>query len=123
MMDDFDKWNFDVFKYKEVLGEVTLVHFGMKLFQNYGLIEKFAISESNFKNLLNQIKSSCYETSTFHNVLRIIDTTRNFHYFVKYGELMTHLSDLQVMAGFLACLLHDVGHPGVDNNFLIGVKH
>ena len=36
---------------------------------------------------------------------------------------MTHISDLQVMAGFLSCLLHDVAHPGVDNNFLIGIKH
>lgn len=36
---------------------------------------------------------------------------------------MTHLSDLQVMAGFLSALLHDVAHPGVNNNFLIGIKH
>jgi hypothetical protein len=36
---------------------------------------------------------------------------------------MTHISDLQVMAGFLSCLLHDVAHPGVENNFLIGIKH
>lgn len=27
------------------------------------------------------------------------------------------------MAAFLACILHDVAHPGVNNNFLIGVKH
>jgi hypothetical protein len=42
---------------------------------------------------------------------------------VKHGELMTHISDLQVMAGFLSALLHDVAHPGVDNSFLIGIKH
>ena len=59
----------------------------------------------------------------YHNTLRVIDTTRNFHYFVKVGELMTHISDLQVIAGFLSCLLHDVAHPGVTNNFLVGIKH
>ena len=123
MMDEFDKWNFDVFKYHEVLGDVALLHFGIKIFQQYGLLDKFSISDNNFKNLLLNIKNECYETTQFHNVLRVIDTTRNFHYFVKYGELMTHLSDLQVMAGLLACLLHDVAHPGVNNNFLIGIKH
>jgi hypothetical protein len=42
---------------------------------------------------------------------------------VKEGHLVSNLSDLQVMAGFLASLLHDVAHPGVDNNFLLGLKH
>ena len=32
MMDEFDKWNFDIFKYQEVLGEAALLHFGMKIF-------------------------------------------------------------------------------------------
>jgi len=36
---------------------------------------------------------------------------------------MSYISDLQLMAGLLACLLHDVAHPGVQNNFLIGMKH
>jgi hypothetical protein len=36
---------------------------------------------------------------------------------------MGHFSDLQILAGILACLLHDVAHPGVNNNFLIGVSH
>lgn len=27
------------------------------------------------------------------------------------------------MACFLACFMHDISHPGVNNNFLIGVKH
>mmetsp|Transcript_31696 Transcript_31696/g.48542 ORF Transcript_31696/g.48542 Transcript_31696/m.48542 type:complete len:109 (-) Transcript_31696:921-1247(-) len=32
MMDDFDKWNFDVFKYHETLGDASLLHFGIKMF-------------------------------------------------------------------------------------------
>lgn len=27
------------------------------------------------------------------------------------------------MAGFIACLMHDIGHPGVNNAFLIATKH
>lgn len=32
MMDDFDKWEFDIFKYNDNLGEATILHFGFKLF-------------------------------------------------------------------------------------------
>jgi len=63
MMDEFDKWNFDVFKYQETLGDVALLHFGMKIFQQYGLLDKFSISDNNFKSLLLNIKNECYETT------------------------------------------------------------
>lgn len=52
MMDDFDKWDFDIFKYHDNLGDATILHFGFKLFQNYGLLEKFSIADNNFFNLL-----------------------------------------------------------------------
>lgn len=94
IVDDLHKWNFDVFKYAEGLGEGVLLHFGIKLFQTYGLLDKFSINDNNFKNLLNSIKAECYETTQYHNVLKIVETTRNFHYFVKFGDLMSHISDL-----------------------------
>lgn len=45
MMDTFDKWEFDVFAYVEVLQDQSLHHFGFKLFQTYGLLEKFSIAD------------------------------------------------------------------------------
>ena len=61
MMDQFDKWDFDTLTYSENLGESALIHFGFKMFQSYGLIEKFSISDKNFVSLLNSIKASTYE--------------------------------------------------------------
>lgn len=52
IMDDFDKWDFDLFKYQDQLGEQTILHFGFKLFTIYGLLEKFSIADNNFQNLL-----------------------------------------------------------------------
>jgi hypothetical protein len=47
-MDDFDKWDFDIFKYYDALGEQAILHFGFKLFTMYGLLEKFSIADNNF---------------------------------------------------------------------------
>ena len=123
IIDDFNKWDFEIFKYFELLGETTILHFGFKLFLNYGLIEKFSISETNFKNLLKSIKSSFYENNQFHNVVKAVEVTRNYHYFIKKGDLMKHLSDLNIMACFLSCLMGDLGHPGVNNQYLIATRH
>lgn len=31
-MENFDKWDFDLFAYQEVLGDQSLIYFGFKLF-------------------------------------------------------------------------------------------
>ena len=36
---------------------------------------------------------------------------------------MQHFSDLNIMSAFLACFLCDISHPGVNNAFLIAMKH
>ncbi len=53
IMDDFEKWDFDIFKYCETLQEASILHFGFKLFTMYGLLEKFSIADNNFTNLLS----------------------------------------------------------------------
>jgi hypothetical protein len=61
MMDDFEKWDFDVFEYSDTVGEDVLVHFGFRLFQQYGLLDKFSIADQNFVSLINGIKNTTYE--------------------------------------------------------------
>ena len=107
-MDEFEKWDFNIFEYCDVLGENVLVHFGFRLFQQYGLLEKFSIADQNFISLINSIKNTTYDQNAYHNETKVVDLTRNFHYFVKQGDLMKHFSDLNIMSGFLACLLCDI---------------
>ena len=123
IMDDFEKWEFDVFEYSETLGENALLHFGFKLFQQYGLIEKFSIADQNFVSLINSIVNTTYEQNSYHNLTKIVEITRNFHFFVQKGNFMKHFSDLNIMSAFLACLLCDIQHPGVNNPFLIAMRH
>ena len=61
IMDDFEKWDFNIFEYCDVLGENVLVHFGFRLFQQYGLLEKFSIADQNFISLINSIKNTTYD--------------------------------------------------------------
>jgi len=51
ILDNFDDWKFDIFKYYEILGDSTLAHFSFRVFHRYSLLEKFNISDSNFLEL------------------------------------------------------------------------
>ena len=111
MMDDFDSWEFDTMAYFKLLQDKTIIHFGFKLFCYYGLLDKFMIPDNNFVSLLNSIQNSFYDNTAYHNSMRAIEVTRNFYFFIKKGNLMKNLSDLNLMAGLMAALCHDVGHP------------
>lgn len=108
MMDDFEKWDFNTFDYCELLGDNVLIHFSFRLFQMYGLLDKFSIADQNFVSLINGVKNTTYEQNSYHNVTKVVELTRNFHYFTKQGELMQHLSDLNIMSAFLACFMCDI---------------
>ena len=123
MLDAFDDWDFDIFKYYEILGEQTLPHFGFRVFHKYSLLDKFSIPETNFFELMNKIHRSFYDKSVFHCPMYTAQVSHNFYYFIKKGEITKYISDLIIMAGFIASLIHDVGHPGVTNFFLISSKH
>ena len=110
-MDDFEKWDFDVFEYCEIVGNDFLIHFSFRLFQQYGLLEKFSIADKNFCSLVNSIKNYTYEQNSYHNLTKIVELTRNYHYFVKQGKMMKVFSDLNIMSAFLACFLCDIQHP------------
>jgi hypothetical protein len=36
---------------------------------------------------------------------------------------MKYFSDLDIMACFLSCLMSDLGHPGVNNAYLVATRH
>ena len=123
IMDEFEKWDFDMFEYCTILGDNFLLHFSFRLFQMYGLLDKFSIADQNLVSLVNSIKNATYEQNSYHNLQKVIEVTRNYHYFTKQGELMAHFTDLNIMSAFLACMLCDIQHPGVTNSFLIAMRH
>lgn len=61
IMDDFEKWEFDIFEYSSILGDNFLLHFSFRLFQMYGLLDKFSIADQNLVSLVNSIKNATYE--------------------------------------------------------------
>lgn len=82
-MDNFESWDFNVFQYCMQLGDNALIHFGFRLFQQYGLLDKFSIADQNFVSLINSISATTYEQNSYHNLTKVVEVTRNFHFFTK----------------------------------------
>jgi hypothetical protein len=60
-----------------------------------------------------------YRQNAYHNPIHAADVVQNMFFFLKSKFLSSNLSRGNILACLLAAAMHDYGHPGVTNNFLV----
>lgn len=84
----------------------------MSVMEIYGINEKCV--SSYFKAV-----QSRYNPNPYHNYDHASDVTYSILFFLFNSDVLKELSDLDNLSIVVAALCHDVGHPGVNNRFLI----
>ena len=51
------------------------------------------------------------------------DVTQSAMCMLAFDDLGSHLTDLELMCIIISCCIHDVGHCGVNNDFLVKTQH
>uniref|UniRef100_A0A0G4F0I5 Phosphodiesterase n=1 Tax=Chromera velia CCMP2878 TaxID=1169474 RepID=A0A0G4F0I5_9ALVE len=64
-----------------------------------------------------------YPTSPYHNSVHAAEVTLSTIWLTEHCGVRTALPRLKTMAMTIAALCHDVGHPGVNNQFLKSIMH
>ncbi|KAH3760124.1 vacuolar protein sorting protein 18 [Pelomyxa schiedti] len=111
-----DNWAFSVFKYcpDQVLCEVAT-----PIFESHGLFEKFNINQGAFQTWLQGI-SKGYLNNPYHNVMHAADVVQATHFLLLNlaPSVYERISPMWILSLLFAAVVHDFGHPGVNNNFL-----
>ena len=55
----------------------------------------------------------------YHNYMHGADVAASVYYFMRKKVSQNILSQTELFGGMIAALVHDVGHPGVNNKFLV----
>ena len=117
-LDKVNSWGFDVFNYSNV----DLIKICMYFFDYFHLFKEFSITENKMTAFLLKI-SACYQENPYHNFKRAVDTTHAVYRMIAISDLNRHvLHSLEIFSVLLASISHDVGHPGVQNSFLVKVR-
>jgi hypothetical protein len=61
--------------------------------------------------------------NAYHNNLHAADVCANIDYFLRQQNFNRLLSPVDILSALVAAVVHDVGHPGVNNTFLEATKH
>ncbi|KNC53238.1 cAMP-specific 3',5'-cAMP phosphodiesterase 4 [Thecamonas trahens ATCC 50062] len=122
LMDMLDSWTMDIFEFTELASGHPVVFMGMLLLHKNDAFANFRIDERKALRFLSTIESGYVASNPYHNAIHAADVAHAFHVWTTLGGVGYFLSSLEIFAGIIACLVHDFGHPGVNNNFLIAVS-
>ena len=112
------EWNFNTFMINDCSGSVPIQICGRFVVKKYGLNEVFSISDQTLVLFLQELENK-YQKNPYHNSCHATDVMCSYLYLVHNSIIESELNSLELFAGIMASLAHDVGHPAKNNRFLV----
>ena len=113
-----NSWNFDVLKYSNQ----QLFEVNQYIFSVMGFFSDFKIPVPVFEAFILEMSKQYKEKNTYHNFYHACDVAHTVFRLIMVSELHKILSPLEIFSTVVAAIGHDVGHPGVNNGFLVKAK-
>ena len=116
---------FNIFELKKIIGQSNVLPLiGRVILEAFGLKDDKIINVNKLDNFLNTVSSQYLITTLYHNNMHGADVTQTICLFFlnSNAEKMFETTVLDLLSIFIAALGHDIGHPGLTNNFQINAS-
>ena len=117
--------DFNIFELKKIIGQSNVLPLiGRVILEAFGLKDDKIINVNKLDNFLNTVSSQYLITTLYHNNMHGADVTQTICLFFlnSNAEKMFETTVLDLLSIFIAALGHDIGHPGLTNNFHINAS-
>lgn len=121
MLTRTDEWSFDVFALEEASGGHALYFCGLDLLLRRGFTDVFRVPEQTLQRFLLAIEAM-YHDIPYHNSCHAADVLVSVNFLLDAPGVRGVFSELEILSALLACIGHDVRHPGRNNSFLIATQ-
>lgn len=111
---DLTAFHFDTFQDARQFGRRPLTTLTLHLMDEHQLPAKLNLDVRKMRRFMSCIEDS-YRQLPYHNVLHVVDVLRRLHTIIR----SLSLEPLQMLGMYLAAAMHDYGHGGVTNSFLV----
>eukprot|EP00238_Polyblepharides_amylifera_P006140 CAMPEP_0196576136 /NCGR_PEP_ID=MMETSP1081-20130531/5478_1 /TAXON_ID=36882 /ORGANISM="Pyramimonas amylifera, Strain CCMP720" /LENGTH=888 /DNA_ID=CAMNT_0041894667 /DNA_START=359 /DNA_END=3025 /DNA_ORIENTATION=+ len=101
-------------------GKALVVTAMFFLHTKLGLVERLGLDEVKLVAFLEAIELGYSRVNPYHNNTHAADVTQRFATLLTKSELIGDVfGEMEVLAGVLAAVIHDVHHPGTTNNYQV----
>ena len=88
------------------------------LLEQHGVLDGMQIERPKMLAWLSRIDDGYVRSNPYHNALHAADVCASVDYFLRQPNFSKHLSNIDKLAALVGAIIHDMGHPGVNNTFL-----
>ena len=120
---NFENQKFNIFKLEQKVGRENILPVtATYIFSTLGLFG--IIDYTKFEPFIFRVASGYFRENPYHTDLHGADVCQTCLIYYLYGNLQKLLdfNDLDLISLFISAAIHDLGHPGYTNNFLINSK-
>ena len=114
-----ESWHFDVLtcSHDELFVVFTYIY------DKLNLLADFHVPAPIFEAFWKQVENKYVNENPYHNFRHGCDVAHTVYKLITDSRVYMVLSQLEVFALVTAALAHDIGHPGLNNGYLIASKH
>ena len=123
VLETLGEWDFDCFELIKLTKDPAF-EVGLYVFNVLGLSDRFKIDNQILRNFLTAVEQGYNRLNLYHNSLHAADVTASTLFLTQKGlSRCGNLVDLDVFALVTSAICHDIGHPGVNNSFLVSTSN
>lgn len=116
--------NLDVFMIDEVSGyKNAMLNVCLEIYRKNNFIQTLNTTQDCMVHFLSTVQSY-YKKNYYHNALHAADVTNTMIYLINEcgARQMEGVTDLDIIACTIGATVHDVGHPGFNNQLMIDMN-
>jgi len=125
MLNTIGTWGLNLFTLDTVTSGRPLVAVGLRSIEKFELYKKLKIDPLLCAKFFTAVENGYakYPEVPYHNYLHGADVLHTTFALLQNPVLKDTFSDLEILAAILAAAAHDIGHPGVNNSFMVNTSH
>jgi 3'5'-cyclic nucleotide phosphodiesterase len=118
-LENIGEWDFDCFELIQVTKD-PIFEVGLHVFNVLGLSDDFQIDNTILRNFLTAVERGYNRLNFYHNSMHAADVTASIVFLIQKGlSRCGNLIDIDLFALIVSAICHDIGHPGLNNAFLV----
>jgi cAMP-specific phosphodiesterase 4 len=117
------KWEFNAVQLNDLTVGRPLVALAYNLFSERNLFFELKLSKNAFLKFMTTIESAYWKKNPYHNSIHAADVLHCVNYLLNASALENIFTPLEEMSVMIAACVHDVDHPGRNNQFLVNTMH